>query len=103
MAFDLIGPTEQASIDNCDELLFDVAELAGIRGPLTVRLWEEFYDGPSFTPEEALRLADEFKALLEVLRSKPELSLAAWEAPRRRIGTCARGRGPGILRRNVRS
>ena len=80
MSFELIGPTTQVSIDACDELLFDVAALAAIRSPLIVRLWEEFYDGPSCTPEEARGLADEFKALLQVLRSKPELSLAAWDA-----------------------
>ena len=97
MAFDLIGPTEQASIGLCDELLFDVAGLAGIRGPLIVRLWEEFYDGPSFTPEEARRLADELKTLLDVLRSKPELSLAAWEArPQAYRNHCERPR-PGDL------
>jgi hypothetical protein len=80
MAFELVGPTEQASIGLCDELLFDVVDLGALRGPLIARLWREFYDGPSFTPEEARGLADELKALLEVLRSKPELPLAAWNA-----------------------
>src|SRR4030095_3424933 len=80
MAFELIGPTEHASIDLCDELLFDVAGLGALRGPIVARLWKEFYDGPSFTPEEARGLADELQVLLEVLRSKPELPLAAWEA-----------------------
>jgi hypothetical protein len=80
MAFELIGPTEQASIGLCDELLFDVVGLPALRGPLIARRWKEFYDEPSFTPEEAHGLADELKALLEILRSKPELPLAAWEA-----------------------
>ena len=97
MTFELIGPTEQASVDLCEELLFVVAGLAGLRGPLLERLWMEFYDGPSFTTEEARKLADELKALLEALNSKPELVLAAWAAqPQAYRQHCQRPR-PGDL------
>lgn len=64
MSFALIGPTKQVSIDFCDELLFEVAGLAGIRGPLVGRLWKDFDDNPSYTPEEAGALADELKVLV---------------------------------------
>jgi hypothetical protein len=99
MAFELIGPTEQASIDLCDELLFDVVGLAALRGPLIARLWKEFYDEPSFTPEEAHGLAGELKALLEILRSKPELPLAAWEARPPAYRSHCEPRRPGDLAR----
>jgi hypothetical protein len=57
MAFDLIGPTRRTYIDHHEELLFDVAELADVRGPALERLWDQFYDGPRFNPGEAAALA----------------------------------------------
>ena len=74
-----------------------VADRAGLRGPLLGRLWQEFYDGPSFTTEEACRLADELKALLEVLESQPDLVPAAWAAqPQAYRNQCQRPRAQDL-------
>jgi len=80
VAFDLIAFNRRACIDHCDELLFDVATLAGVPGPTLERLWEKFYDGPRFTADESKALASELRALHQVIVANPEIIQLAWEA-----------------------
>jgi hypothetical protein len=80
VAFELIGPSRRATIDLHDELLFDIAALAGVRGPAIERLWKEFYDAPRFEARHARTMADEFKALLGAMRANPALVRDAWKA-----------------------
>jgi hypothetical protein len=80
VAFDLIAPNRRACIDGCDELLFNVATLAGVPGPTIEHLWEKFYDGPRFTADESKALASELRALHQVMVANPEIIQLAWEA-----------------------
>jgi hypothetical protein len=80
VAFDLIASNRRACIDHCDELLFDVATLAGMPCPTIERLCEKFYDGPRFTADESKALASELRALHQVMMATPEIIQLAWEA-----------------------
>src|SRR5262249_62116457 len=80
MAFDLIGPTRRTYIDHHEELLFDIAARAGVRGRALDRLWKDFYDGPRFTADEARQLAREFRALHDAMQAHPELLDQSWQA-----------------------
>jgi hypothetical protein len=80
VAFDLIASNRRACIDHCDELLFEIATLAGLPGPTIEYLREKFYDGSRFTVDESKALASEFRALHQVIVANPEIIQLAWKA-----------------------
>ncbi len=98
VAFDLIAPNRRACIDGCDELLFNLATLAGVPGPTIEHLWQKFYDGPRFTADESKALASELRALHQVMVANPEIIQLAWETQPRHTARTMLARPQGRLR-----
>ena len=78
MAFELISPHCTTFIDHHEELLFEIPRAAGVATPALDRLWEQFYDGPRHSPEQAAALAADLRGLLTALEQEPELVSTTW-------------------------
>jgi hypothetical protein len=80
LAFELVGVTLSETIDERDELLFDVARILQPSLPLVRRLEADFYDSPTFSAAEAMMLAEELTLLATSLLAAPEAAQQAWAA-----------------------
>jgi hypothetical protein len=78
MAFELVGHTTTETIDEADELLFDVARILRLSLVSVHRLEVEFYDSPTFSAAEAAALGEELTLLATSLAAEPEAAHRAW-------------------------